>query len=105
MTELPSNTYKVCNHFMSEEKLDMSKPKKDSLTLLKENLCLVVDENHPRRKYQRRGWDNKKTIRHWGQRKLLLSEILFLTRWGHLGKTVVYAGAAPGSHIPYLSTL
>jgi hypothetical protein len=34
-----------------------------------------------------------------------MSEILFLTKYGHLSNTVVYAGAAPGNHIPYLATL
>jgi hypothetical protein len=42
---------------------------------------------------------------HWGQRKLLLSEIEFLTHYAEPGITVVYAGAAPGTHIPYLAGL
>src|SRR5581483_2010112 len=77
----------------------------DKLTLLKESIPMIIDNNHPRLEYRRRGWEQKKTIRHWGQRKLLLSEILFLTRWGHLSNTVVYAGAAPGTHISYLTYL
>ena len=72
---------------------------------LQNEINLIVNSEHPRLKYQRRGWDNKKTIRHWGQRKLLLSEILFLTRWGHKSKKIIYAGAAPGCHIPFLSSL
>lgn len=47
--------------------------------------------------------NNKPCSNHWGQRKLLLSEIDFLTR---LSKThyhiVVYAGAADGKHIKIL---
>lgn len=42
---------------------------------------------------------------HWGQRKLLLSEIEFLTETHELSDLVVYAGAAPGDHIAYLSRL
>lgn len=51
---------------------------------------------------------------HWGQRKLLLSEIELLVevmnadiRNGGNGKDflIVYVGAAPGSHIPYLMEL
>ncbi len=42
---------------------------------------------------------------HWGQRKLLMAEIEFLTAHGGLSNTVVYAGAYPGDHIVYLSTL
>jgi len=42
---------------------------------------------------------------HIGQRKLLMSEIYFLTKYGELSDCVVYAGAAGGQHIPFLSTL
>lgn len=42
---------------------------------------------------------------HWGQRKLFLSELYFLTKYSKLGKVVIYAGAAPGTHIEYLATL
>jgi hypothetical protein len=46
------------------------------------------------------------TTEHWGQRKLLLTEIEFLTNYGSDDNyTVVYAGAAPGSHLNYLSKL
>jgi len=44
-------------------------------------------------------------LKHRGQRKLLINEILFLTTYGHLSSIVVYAGAAPGIHIPFLSKL
>jgi len=42
---------------------------------------------------------------HSGQRKLLLNEVIFMTNYGHLSNTVVYAGAASGIHIPLLSRL
>lgn len=52
----------------------------------------------------------KKRIRHWGQLKLLMSEIYFLlnvykkeNNWP--SKYVVYAGGAPGTHMSYLSKL
>ncbi|CAF1645437.1 unnamed protein product [Rotaria magnacalcarata] len=46
------------------------------------------------------------TTEHWGQRKLLLTEIEFLTTYG-AGRQflVIYAGAAPGSHLNFLSSL
>lgn len=56
----------------------------------------------PRTPYQRRQGEAK-TVEHWGQRKLVLSEIEFLTMHATKGCTVVYAGAAPGTHINYLS--
>jgi len=42
---------------------------------------------------------------HIGQRKLLITELDFLTKFGHLGTEIVYAGAAPGQHISILIEL
>ena len=67
---------------------------------------LCVDSD-PGREYQRRDGKMKSAI-HWGQRKLLLSEIEFLTLIGDealAGGTVVYAGAAPGTHVGCLSEM
>jgi hypothetical protein len=58
----------------------------------------------PRIPYSRRQGEVK-TVEHWGQRKLLMSELEFLLLHGSAAKTVVYAGAAPGTHIGYLSSL
>ena len=55
-----------------------------------------------------------RTTNHWGQRKLFLSEVEFLSTFIHDLRlrippperiVVVYAGAAPGNHIPYLFDL
>jgi cap2 methyltransferase len=58
----------------------------------------------PRLPYRKREGEEK-TVIHWGQRKLLMSEIEFLSLFGdgEPGKMVVYAGAAPGTHIAFLS--
>lgn len=42
---------------------------------------------------------------HIGQRKLLMSEIEFLTRHLQTEDTIIYAGAAPGTHIRTLVTM
>lgn len=67
-----------------------------------------LNENSPRCCYRRRADEEKSTV-HWGQRKLLLSEIQFLTLFWDPRKvpkpSVVYAGAAPGIHIPMLSAM
>lgn len=70
------------------------------------NLPLVrkMKPHHPLAVYRRR-FDEEKSVIHWGQRKLLMTEIEFLTKYGHLSEEVVYAGAAPGTHIKYLSSL
>ena len=66
----------------------------------------VLSDSAPQLVYRRRKGELK-TVCHWGQRKLLMSEIEFLTLYARPGVTftVVYAGAAPGTHISYLSTL
>merc|ERR1739848_499715 len=46
-----------------------------------------------------------KTVGHWGQRKLMLAEVEFLTRFHGDASTVVYAGAAPGLHVPLMAEL
>lgn len=66
-----------------------------SLTLLPENKRLP---------YRRRLFDVKPVV-HWGQLKLFLSELQFLSEHGHFSDTIVYAGAAPGTHIKYLSEM
>eukprot|EP00466_Bigelowiella_natans_P002679 jgi/Bigna1/35803/e_gw1.11.19.1 len=56
--------------------------------------------------YKRRLGEDK-TVIHWGQRKLLLMELEFLTQRAdpERKQTVVYAGGAPGTHVKYLSEL
>mgnify|MGYP001439167833 CR=1 FL=1 len=56
----------------------------------------------PRTPYARRQGEVK-SVEHWGQRKLLFSEIEFLTLYGDRALTVVYAGAAPGTHLNFLA--
>lgn len=42
---------------------------------------------------------------HHGQRKLILSEIQFLTKFSKKNSIVIYPGSAPGHHITFLTTL
>jgi SAM-dependent methyltransferase len=63
----------------------------------------------PREKYRTRSNEWKGVI-HWGQRKLLLTEIEFLTIFlkqymDTKPVYMIYAGAAPGTHVMYLSSL
>ena len=55
--------------------------------------------------YRSRNKDQLRLTLHHGQRKLLLSEIEFLTKYGDRSKNVIYVGAAPGQHTPFLSEL
>jgi len=48
---------------------------------------------------------SKQRVIHQGQRKLLLGEMDFLTRYGHLAKTVLYIGSAPGIHFSFIVEL
>lgn len=69
---------------------------------------LHLSPDAPQIPYRRRTDEEKKAV-HWGQRKLLLGEIAFLTLYWDEKRlpnpTVVYVGASPGTHIPFLSQL
>ena len=62
----------------------------------------VLTPEKERTKYRSRRFEAK-TVEHWGQRKLFLSEIEFLTLYSYPGDYVIYAGAAPGSHVNFLA--
>src|SRR5579872_1380700 len=68
----------------------------------------LLTDMSPQLPYHRRKDEVKKAV-HWGQRKLLLSEIEFLTLFWDPFKVpkpvIVYAGAASGGHIPLLSMM
>ncbi len=60
-----------------------------------------------RQPYRRRK-DDKKTVLHWGQLKLMLTEIEFLTLARDQkihNNIIVYAGAAPAIHMKHLSDM
>lgn len=73
---------------------------------LKASDRLIDFESSERMPYRRRRGEAK-TVDHWGQRKLLLSEIEFLTLYSQHSSNmlVVYAGAAPGTHTNFLANL
>ena len=61
----------------------------------------VIDDDYPSFHTE-----NKfRSVEHLGQRKLLIQEIMFLTRYSDKGDIVLYVGASPGLHIPLLSIL
>lgn len=71
----------------------------------------ILSEDIPREAYEQRYKDKRNYI-HWGQRKLLLSEIEFLNVVYEETKAdtttefvVIYAGAAPGTHIIILCAM
>lgn len=66
---------------------------------------LDLEINYDKHTAYRRTPNLYKSVMHWGQRKLLMNEIYFLTYYGDLSNIVVYAGAAMGKHILYLSSL
>ena len=72
---------------------------------LQSQVPIIYKDDSPQLTYYSRPKSEKEGVIHWGQRKLLLSEIRFLTQYGHLAKIVVYAGAAPSDHTPYLQSL
>ena len=61
--------------------------------------------NCPSKPYQPRTKNDLKTTMHWGQRKLLMTEIEFLTQYSKKNDMVLYVGAAPAIHTSFLSKL
>ena len=81
----------------------------DNIEEIVYNINRLYNSNLPRMKYDKSKIQNLDNL-HWGQRKLLLSEIEFLTNyWSSYNqnkkKYLLYIGAAPGVHIQYLSKL
>jgi hypothetical protein len=78
----------------------------------KEQVSLLLNhDTYPRAQYYSREYELKSTL-HWGQRKLFLSEMYLLIQYmksyninNNEQYTVLYAGAAPGTHLGYLSEL
>ena len=68
-------------------------------SVTEETLRRILDDGCEMSCYSRRVPRN---VKHVGQLKLLLSEIEFLTPYKNQSITLVYAGAAPGFHIPRL---
>jgi len=67
----------------------------------------AIYDDMPTLEYQKTSADKMRTTIHNGQRKLLMTEIEFLTLKYENNKNniMIYAGAAPGTHIAYLSSL
>lgn len=69
---------------------------------------MLILPNSPETPYRQREAGEKKAI-HYGQLKLLLTEIQFFTMFWDpmtvIKPIVVYAGAAPGIHIPFMSMM
>lgn len=73
----------------------------------------ILKETIPKRKMKasdkeenyRRRTDDSKTVLHWGQRKLFLSELEFLSLYSKEGDIVIYVGSAPGNHTFFLTLL
>lgn len=64
----------------------------------------VLIADYPQLRY-RELRDELKPNLHWGQRKLLMAELEYLTLYGDESDVIVYAGAAPCVHLPYLLEL
>ena len=71
---------------------------------IKHDFTRILKNDTPRLKYYKNG-NKLKSVIHWGQRKLLMVEIEFLTNFSDEYDTVLYAGAAPGNHIYTLAKM
>ena len=68
----------------------------------------LITDATPEEPYRRRAEEEKFNV-HWGQLKLMMTEIEFFCLFWYPETTpnpvVVYAGAAPGTHIPFLASM
>jgi hypothetical protein len=78
----------------------------DTAPSIREHSRIFQCPGSPQLPYRRRHGEVK-SVCHWGQRKLLLSEIEFFSEYGssQIPTFVIYAGAAPGHHIPLLADM
>lgn len=70
-------------------------------------ISLELSDHAPRQLYRDRMFLMKPQV-HAGQLKLFLSELRFLTKYAsdpNVNSLLIYAGAAPGIHLPYLASL
>ena len=77
-----------------------------------DNFFRILTDDYPEKNYAPRQKNENRTAVHFGQRKLFLSEVEFLTKVcttlnANVFKKIVliYAGAAPGNHIDMLSNM
>lgn len=107
---LARNTYKhkpIENYSEKEKKyIKFMENYKSQEICKKDTFQRYITPEWQRIPYRRRRNEYKPQL-HWGQRKLLLSEIEFLTLYAPADKKwlVVYAGAADGKHDIYLASL
>lgn len=91
----------------SAKTIEPMKGKDITLRTFNPDIDFYIRDDSVREKYKP-STSEKRNV-HWGQRKLLLAEIEFLTLyWDNIKYpkiNIVYAGAAPGRHIPYLASL
>ena len=77
---------------------------REDLKTFDRSLHYIIADHSDKKKYKKSA--NLKNT-HWGQLKLFISELLFLTSYYDQSEVsdVVYIGAAPGDHIPTLSLM
>jgi len=94
-------------NFIEKGKLNLTHLSFDSENIKPIKMERLLLPDAPRKPYQRRNFEYKSTL-HWGQLKLLLNEIEFcnlLMRLPADEYQLIYIGAGPGHHIPYLASL
>lgn len=94
------------NNYADKIKIKIEQNMKIKINREYKNYVSELIPDFPRLKYQKISDDEKLRLFHRGQRKLLFSELsLFNTLDYHRSYIIIYAGAAPGNHIPILSKL
>lgn len=89
--------------YLFERYGDKNPPRRVQLSSCREKIIRYFDQIQDRMPYTDK--NGLRSAIHWGQNKLLMSEIEFLTDHSQGYDLVIYAGAAPGTHTNYLSKL
>lgn len=71
---------------------------------INDKIKIKVEDEDPETEFKSQKQFIFNTQQHQGQRKLLLSEIQFLSKFGN-ADTIIYPGAAPGNHIVFLTKM
>ncbi|AYV79689.1 MAG: polyA polymerase regulatory subunit [Faunusvirus sp.] len=66
------------------------------------DIIYKYDQLTARKKYEKKPHAHVKDM-HWGQRKLLIGEVYFLTKYFDPTKIILYVGAADGYHIKFMA--
>ena len=102
------NNIKSINNNLTIEVQKINYDNNEQINKMKENIDeLFLNDDYPQEVYNSKKINDTINLDtcHWGQRKLLLNEIYFISNYGKNINNIIYVGAAAGFHIQLLSKM